>query len=357
VVVISAEIRLLRGGFLLEARIDTRVRSAAIFGRSGAGKTTILDAIAGLLRPASGRIEIAGEVLFDSAVGVDVPMRRRRVGYVRQAADLFPRMTVADNLAFACRSRGRANAVLEEEAIDAFGIRSLLGRLPGELSGGQARRAQLARAVASAPAILLLDEPLSNLDDEARRGILPYLRVLRERFDLRVIFVSHRPEEVLAFSEEVFVLEGGRIAARGAPFETLSRPATWPMARASGLENFLRAIAVGPDPEGGTLVRWGDLDLHAPRLAAAPGEPVTLGLFAEDVLLARGPAGRLSARNAFPSRVEEVSAASGEVLVKLSAGGRELLARVTDGAVRDLEISPGSLLTAIVKSTALRPLA
>lgn len=215
---IRAEVRVTRGEFLLEAALETHCRAIAIFGRSGAGKTTLLDAIAGLRRPQRGRIEIGSCPVFDSTSGLDMPARHRRIGYVRQENDLFPKMTVARQIEFARRSRGAGDPA---EAIEAFGVRELLRRYPRQLSGGEARRVQMARAVASAPDLLLLDEPLANLDDRSREEILPFLQSLPRRFSAPAILISHRAQEVRLFAEEVWLLQEGRIAGHGTPTSLL----------------------------------------------------------------------------------------------------------------------------------------
>lgn len=347
-----------RGGFTLEVSFQSDARWLAVFGRSGAGKTTLLDVVAGLRSPRRGRIEAGGTVYVDAAEGRDLPPRRRRVGYVRQAPDLFPKMTVEENLRFAQRRAPERAEARREEIVELLGLRSLRHRRPADLSGGESRRAQIGRAVASAPSLLLLDEPLAGMDETSRREILSVFALLKERFSMPAILVSHRYDEVLAFADEVVVLEEGRLLARGEPFETLSRPAVWPVARLSGVENVLSAtVRQAQDGEGGTLVEWEGSLWHVPRQNAAAGSAVTLGLFAEDVLLAREFSGRISARNCLAAEVERVSESPGEALVALRVGSGRVVARITRGALRELEITPGASVRLLVKSTALRTLA
>ncbi len=354
---ISASVRVRRGEFTADLRVETDARALAIFGASGAGKTTFLEAIAGLVRPSEGRIEVGGSTLFDSSAGIDLPPRRRRVGYVRQVPDLFPAMTVGENLVFAlsCRSSPAGNGV--EEAFAALGIERLRKRRPRELSGGETRRVQIARALASSPGILLLDEPLANLDAPARREILPLFGKIPLLAGVPAVLVTHDVEEVFAFAEEVAVVENGRVVARGEPLATLSRPGTWAVARISGVENFLAATLRGAAPGGGTLVEWEGTTVRAPDVAGRPGDPVTLALFAEDVLVARGPVDGLSARNALPMRVESIEEAGDAVLLTLGDGARRLRSRITRDAVSALAIVPGAEVTAVFKSAALRALA
>jgi molybdate transport system ATP-binding protein len=335
---------------------ETSARRLALFGASGAGKTTILDAIAGLVRPDSGRIGVSGRVLLDTGSRIDLPSRDRAVGYVRQLPDLFPAMTVAGNVAFARERRG-TGATPGGDPARALGIEHLLGRRPGELSAGETRRVQIARTLASRPALLLLDEPFSNLDAPARREILPLLAALPDAFEVPAILVTHDVGEVFAFAEEVIVLEAGRVVGRGEPLATLSRPGAWPVARVSGVENFLPASIVGADVrEGGTLAYWDGALLHCPKLGGAAGDRVTLALFAEDVLIARGPVEGLSARNTLPMRVDSIVEEGDSILVTLADGARRLRSRITRGARSSLAIEPGADVTVVFKSSALRPI-
>jgi molybdate transport system ATP-binding protein len=209
----------------------------------------VLDSIAGLVRPDAGRVSVSGRVLLDTASGIDLPPRDRAVGYVRQVPDLFPAMTVGRNVAFARECRG-GGAIPSGDPARALAIEHLLGRRPGELSAGETRRVQIARTLASRPALLLLDEPFSNLDAPARREILPVLAALPDAFAVPAVLVTHDVGEVFAFADEVFVLEAGCVVGRGEPLATLSRPGSWPVARVAGVENFLSARIVGADEAG-----------------------------------------------------------------------------------------------------------
>ncbi|HKB71595.1 MAG TPA: ATP-binding cassette domain-containing protein [Thermoanaerobaculia bacterium] len=354
--VISASVRLRRGDFAADVRFESDARALAIFGASGAGKTTFLDGVAGVRRPEEGRIEVRGSTLFDSDARIDVPPRRRRVGYVRQAADLFPAMTVGENIAFASSCRTGGGSGETADALAVLGVAPLRERRPRELSGGEMRRVQIARALASSPEILLLDEPFANLDAAARREILPLLARIPRLSGVPTVLVTHDVEEVFAFADEVVVFEGGRAVAQGEPLATLSRPGSWAVARIAGVENFLRGRVRGAAAGGGTLVEWEGAVLRAPEVQGAEGAEVTLALFAEDVLIARGPIEGLSARNALPMRVDSVDDAGDSVLVMLSSGPRRLQSRVTRDALSALRIVPGAEVAAVFKSASLRVL-
>ncbi|QWF18089.1 ATP-binding cassette domain-containing protein [Lysobacter capsici] len=202
------EVELRRGGFTRSIAIRSEQRVIAVVGDSGAGKTSLLHAIAGLLRPLRGRIEIAGRCLYDSAARVDLPAHRRHIGYVFQDARLFPHLDVRGNLLYGLRGEAKRAPRFELDAIvDLLGIGALLQRGTAGLSGGEMQRVALGRALLSQPRILLLDEPLSMLDMNRRDELLPYLQRVRDETSLPMIYVSHYPDEVRRIADEVHVLD------------------------------------------------------------------------------------------------------------------------------------------------------
>ncbi|WP_046655575.1 molybdenum ABC transporter ATP-binding protein [Lysobacter capsici] len=202
------EVELRRGGFTRSIAIRSEQRVIAVVGDSGAGKTSLLHAIAGLLRPLRGCIEIAGRCLYDSAARIDLPAHRRHIGYVFQDARLFPHLDVRRNLLYGLRGEARRAPRFELDAIvDLLGIGPLLQRGTAGLSGGEMQRVALGRALLSQPRILLLDEPLSMLDMNRRDELLPYLQRVRDETSLPMIYVSHYPDEVRRIADEVHVLD------------------------------------------------------------------------------------------------------------------------------------------------------
>ncbi len=205
---IDLDIELAQGTFLLEARVKLVGRAAALFGPSGAGKTTILDAIAGLRTPRRGSITIDGRSLFSSQRRVNLPPHQRRVGYVPQDVSLFPHMDVRRNLLY-----GRHPGISPdfERVVGMLEIASLLDRRVTDLSGGERQRVALGRALISGPSVLLLDEPLAAVDIPLRRRILPYLQRVRDELIVPIIYVSHDREEVDALADAVVIVEAGRV--------------------------------------------------------------------------------------------------------------------------------------------------
>ena len=203
---LELDIELRRGTFQRHVRIKDDARVIALVGPSGAGKTSVLNAIAGLVTPVAGRIDVDGRSLFDSTRGIDVPVHHRRVGYVFQDARLFPHLDVRQNLRYG--RHGDAQASFGFEAmVDLLGIAGLLARRTANLSGGEAQRVAIGRALLSQPAILLFDEPLTALDQDRREELIPYLQRVRDEVRLPMLYVSHHPDEVRRLADAIHVLE------------------------------------------------------------------------------------------------------------------------------------------------------
>src|SRR3989449_392113 len=204
------------GDFSLAARFETAAGVTALFGASGAGKTTLVNMIAGLIAPDRGRIRLDDTVLFDSVAGIDVPAHRRRIGYVFQEGRLFPHLSVGATLAYGRRMWGLARDGAEmARIVNLLDIGHLLDRRPGKLSGGERQRVAVGRALLMRPRLLLLDEPLASLDAARKREILPYLQKLRDEAHVPMVYVSHHAAEVKRLATAVVRLEAGRVIAVG----------------------------------------------------------------------------------------------------------------------------------------------
>ena len=208
------------GDFFLAARFEVQSGVTALFGPSGAGKTSVVNMIAGLITPDRGRILLDDTVLFDSAAGVNMPAHKRRIGYIFQEGRLFPHMTVARNLDYGRRMQGLAVDTTEMgHVVDLLDIRPLLDRRPGKLSGGERQRVAVGRALLMRPRLLLLDEPLASLDARRKSEILPYLERLRDEAGVPMVYVSHNADEVRRIATSVVWLEAGSVkATRGVEF-------------------------------------------------------------------------------------------------------------------------------------------
>jgi len=204
------------GEFSLEASFESEGRVTGLFGASGAGKTSLVNMIAGLLKPDRGTIAIDGEMLDDVANGIHVPVWRRRIGYVFQDARLFPHFNVSQNLDYGRRMNGLPDDAAQKTRVtDLLDIGHLLDRRPGKLSGGERQRVALGRALLARPRLLLLDEPLGALDEGRRAEILPYLVRLRDEARIPMVYVSHDAAEMRQLATQIVLLQRGRVSSVG----------------------------------------------------------------------------------------------------------------------------------------------
>ena len=204
------------GDFSIEASFASEGRVTGLFGASGAGKTSLINMIAGLLRPDRGIIAVDGETLDDTSARAHVPVHRRRIGYVFQDARLFPHLDVRQNLDYGRRmNRLAEDSAQRARVTDLLDIGNLLDRRPGKLSGGERQRVALGRALLSQPRLLLLDEPLGSLDEERKEEILPYLVRLRDEAGIPMVYVSHDPSEMRKLATQIVMLRRGRVTAFG----------------------------------------------------------------------------------------------------------------------------------------------
>jgi molybdate transport system ATP-binding protein len=339
-------------------RVATRLADGvtAVMGPSGAGKTSLLEAIAGLRRGARGRIALDGEPLLDSARGLSLAPESRRVGYVPQDAGLFPHLSAGENVRFGARADPTSVAT----AVATLEIEGLLERYPASLSGGEKQRIALARALATRPRLLLLDEPLAALDVGLRERILPWLLRVRDEWRIPVVYVTHNVGEALALASHALLLRDGCVEAEGAPFDLVATPGMASEAQA-GVENLLPGRVQDHDPEGGvTTLELASGQALAVPLAAArpPGSRVLAAVRAEDVLVARQAPEGLSARNVFEARIRALSRSGADVTLRCEAraerGAPEWIVRVTPAAVASLGLEPGSEVFLAVKSHSVR---
>ena len=349
-------LRARRGGFTLDVQASWEERVAVLFGPSGSGKSTLLEALLGLLPAPGAELRLGGR---DLAVPGRPPLapEARDLGWVPQESALFPHLDVAGNVAFGAGRGGSDGARAVAQALEVLELEALRHARVSELSGGERQRVAIARALASGPKALLLDEPLASLDLPLRARVLPYLLRVRDALDLPMLYITHDPDEAMLVGEIALVMDAGRVVASGAPREVLWSRAVLPLSEALGLENALEARVQGAD--GGELrvtTRAGlELALPAP-LALPEGSELRLGLRAQDILIAAEPPGRISARNVLSARVERCVDAPDGVLVHVEASGEALVAKLTAGAARELELAPGREVHLVIKAQALRRL-
>ena len=327
---------------------------SALFGRSGAGKTTLLRCIAGLERAPRGSVRFNGELWQDAHHFT--PPHQRPLGYVFQESSLFAHLDARGNLEYGLRRVAPARRRIGfDQAVQLMGLESLLAHRAGELSGGQRQRVAIARALLTSPQLLLLDEPLSNLDLASRAEILPHLERLHDELSIPIVYVSHEISEVMRIADHIALLESGSVRAAGPIHDLLTRP-DLPLAHLEEAGSIFEGVITRHDERYHlSYVGIAGGSLAISQRAAPIGQRLRVRIDARDVSLALTPPERSSISNILPAQVIDVTADRdpAQRLVRVDVGGCPLLARITLRSVSQLAIAPGVQLYAQVKSVAL----
>jgi molybdate transport system ATP-binding protein len=353
---LTIDIHKQRGSFQLTLRASTTGGVMALFGRSGCGKSTAINLIAGLLTPDTGRIQFDDTVWFDSETRINMPAEQRHIGYVFQNARLFPHYSVEGNLRYGLQ-RSRSDVRMPfEQIVSLLGLESLLQRRPRQLSGGEQQRVALGRALLSQPHLLLLDEPLASLDQARREEVLPYLERIRDVLRIPMIYVSHQFEEVIRLASDVVLLDQGKVLAQGALTEISLRPELRQIIGAEAIGAVANAQVRSIDNNNGLAhLQLGSGQLSVDAQGLSVGQQVRLQLLARDLILALEAPRGLSVRNMLQGTVTELRADDANAtLVVVDVGGVTLMARITNCAVRDLQLRTGVMLWVMVKAITLR---
>jgi molybdate transport system ATP-binding protein len=342
-----------QGDFQLEMRFESAGRLTALFGPSGSGKTSLINIIAGLIRPDRGRIAIDGRVLVDTASRIFVPKHKRRIGMVFQDARLFPHLSVAANLRYGRFFTPAADRYVRiESVVDLLGIGHLLDRRPSGLSGGEKQRVAIGRALLASPKLLLMDEPLAALDDARKAEILPYIERLRDETKIPIVYVSHSVAEVARLASEIVVLAAGRVAASGPTVEIMQRLDLLSEDERGEGGAVVEATVVRHDNAFSmTVLASGAGEIRVPRLGLAEGARVRLRIRARDVMIATERPHGLSALNILPGRIAAVDAGNdGSADIRIDCNGAAILSRITRQSLQALDLKVGRNVFAVVKT-------
>jgi len=336
--------------FTLEVDVEVQGRITAIFGPSGAGKTSLLDLVAGLRSAKSAFIELDGRVLTDTVQRISVPPRQRGIGYVPQDLALFPHLSVRQNLLYGHKSGGNTNRLFTfERIVELLEIQSLVQRGVTQLSGGEKQRVALARALLTSPRLLLLDEPLASLDTQLKTKILPYLTRVRDEFRVPMLYVTHDRFETLSLADEMVVLVSGKVAQTGTVQKVFSRPMNLVVAGIVAVETVQPGRIVKTENDLVT-VSIGSALLTAIDQNLPPGaDEVHVCIRAEDVILFKDSDTPGSPRNRLPSVVQAVTRAGPLMRIDLECGF-PLVALLTRQACEELALQPGVCAVALVKA-------
>ena len=341
------------GAFHLAVKFSVEAPIVGLFGRSGSGKTSVINAIAGIAKPLRGLIRINDAVLFDAAQRIDLAPEERRVGYVFQDALLFPHLDVESNLLYGQRLRAPRERFIEEaRVVELLGLGALLRRKPKTLSGGEKQRVAIGRALLAQPRILLMDEPLASLDVPRKTEILDYIERLRDELNIPIVYVSHSVTEITRLADTVVVLSEGKCLAVGDVDEVMGRldlkPATGRYEAGSVLDT--RVTAHDAEDQLTTLAFDGG-ELIVPHLDASIGERVRVRIRARDVSLSIQKPTEISILNVLPAFVAAIDEETGPIVdLELAVGSATLVARITRRSFQQLGIRTGQELYALIKA-------
>ncbi|WP_120631607.1 molybdenum ABC transporter ATP-binding protein [Ruegeria sp. EL01] len=343
-------------GIDLDISFDAPPGVTVLFGRSGSGKTTIVNAVAGLLRPEAGRVAVNEWVLFDTEQRHWLPSHKRRLGYIFQEGRLFPHLNVRQNLAygrwFAPKNARRENP---DKVIEMLGIGHLLDRRPARLSGGEKQRVAIGRALLASPRLILADEPLAALDDARKAEILPYFERLRDEVSVPILYVTHSAAEVARLATSVVALQDGKVVRQGPASDVLADPSVAPAGvRAIGAVLKVRVLTHHDD--GLTELDANGARLFLPQISHEVGEDLRIRIPAQEVILSKKPPEGLSALNVLSGTVDSIRSGDGPgAIVSLKTPAGIVLARVTRRSVNALGLEAGATCHAVIKTVALAP--
>jgi len=339
-------------GFTLDAsfKCDSGMVTT-LFGKSGSGKTSVINMIAGLQRPDVGRIAVGDKLLFDSYQNINISTPKRNAGYIFQDGRLFPHMSVESNLRYGIK---KADFLPDQFNIitELLGIEELLDRRPHKLSGGEKQRVAIGRALLSSPDFMLMDEPLSALDTARKQELIPFIGRMVDKFRMPIVYVTHSLEELLALGDNVVLMQDGSCVDSGTVEEVVSKPENMPMLGLTGRVSVIKAVAV--DTMGSSnIIRLENKKLMIPTNQFKPGTKLRVTVHSEDVTLSINKPEGLSSRNIIKGTVEKMSdTADGAVSIKIDIGV-SIYATITHGAVSDLSIELGKEIYIILKTMAL----
>ena len=330
----------------------------ALYGRSGAGKTSLANMISGLLRPDEGFIRIENQLIFCSQKAIDLKPENRGIGYVFQEARLFPHMTVKDNLLFGTRFKKLESRPLSiTEVVEVLGLTNLLDRRPDSLSGGEAQRIQLGRAILSHPKILVMDEPLSSLDQTRKQEILPLIERLRDEFNIPILYITHSMEEIIRLADRLLIIEDGSIAADGTVEELTGRIDLRPLTGRYEAGSVINSEVLEHDRHYGlTKLKFVGGILHVPLIDVEKKTQLRIRIRARDVSLSSTLPEKTSELNVFRGKVIEIAqptqqnAAHADTLIDI---GVPIWVRVTRLSIERLSLRPGVQIYASIKGTSV----
>lgn len=344
-----------QGDFKLNVAFSVEPRGVfALFGPSGAGKTSVIHMIAGLKRPDQGRVILNGVVFSDTARGIFLPPHLRHVGVVFQSCLLFPHLNVRGNLRYGAGRNPAGATISFDHVVEVLGIADLLQRPVHALSGGEQQRVALGRALLSRPRLLLMDEPLASLDMARRGEVMKLIEQVRDQFAIPMIYVSHSAEEILRLADHMAVIAAGSVAAIGAPEDVFSRPDLPALSGQPDAGAAIFATVSRHDPEYGlSALSFAGGELWTPQAPLPAGGRLRLRILARDVTLSLSHPADSSVLNIFPGVITGIGKPHGPYVEVQVDIGAPILARLTVKSLQRLALAPGRQVFAMIKAVAI----
>ena len=337
------------GSFALNTEFSSKSCRLGLFGPSGSGKSTLFGMLAGMQQPDTGTIQLGEQLLFSSTHKTCVPAKNRRIGLVFQQGLLFPHLNVKQNLLFGYKRLPKTERLIDpDRVIEVLALAPLLNRRSPQLSGGERQRVALGRALLCNPQLLLLDEPLSALDEQLKGQIIPFLKAVQDEFAMPYLLISHSLEEMRLLTDEVLLLEKGEMVGKSHPEEMARRS----LSSLTGYINLVEVTSTSRE-HGFWSFPWGDQRLALVNHTGAVG--TTYQLLSKDILLCREHPQAISARNLLHCSVSKIFRYQGQVGVELDCGdGKKLVSQIVEQAAEELDLKIGSQLYALFKASAFR---
>jgi len=352
---LTIDVQKVLGSLELDIKLDLPMQGiTAIFGRSGTGKTSLINVLSGLSKPDKGSIQLGDRILCDSAKGIFLPPEKRKIGYVFQDARLFPHYTVAGNLTYGCRDKDQSHF---DDVVQLLGIDSLLQRYPSSLSGGEKQRVAIGRALLMKPDMLLMDEPLASLDLPRKQELMPYLEKLAKQVNTPILYVTHSLDEILRLADHMVMINKGKVVVAGNINSVWGSPEMRPWLPAKEQSSLISARVnhTHPDYALTQVMLNHDACLWVSKLHRLRGEWVRVRIHSNDVSITKAKPEQTSIRNILMARIDKILSVNEEekVAVRLRVGEAQIWANLTLWAADELCLKVGDEVFAQIKGVSV----
>lgn len=357
--VLEIDIKLQLGSFLLNIQANVGDGITGIYGPSGHGKTSMLNAIAGLIQPNSGRIILNDVCVYNKEKRINIPVRKRKIGYVFQDTRLFPHLSVLQNLKYGQKNDSR-HTIHFDEVVSTLQIQHVLKQKPSECSGGEKQRIAIGRALLSGAEILILDEPFSAVDIALRNNIIPFLHAINRRFQIPMLVVSHDLPDLLSLTDQIVLLKNGAITAFGRFQDLIQNEKNVELMKDAGLYNVFDLCVFASLPEKNmVLLRSQQNDFQVQVLTQSFHQKIEVKkrwkviMRPEDISISLNPVNQISLRNQIKGTIVNIFSKDGLSFCVVDAG-EKILVEITEASKKNMNLEPGTTVYCLFKSAALK---